>query len=131
MEQQNSIEDIREQFEQWRLTRKNRRERIPASLWQSAAALTNDHSINVVARALRLNGNDLKKQAQKYCGQYPTEPTPPFDFIELTCEPPSLSPTECIVELADQKGSRMRISLKGNNNLDIPGLMRSFWERSK
>ena len=130
MEQQGSIEDIRKKFEQWRLTRKNPRERIPASLWKSAAILTKDHSINTVAKALRLNGNDLKKQAQKYCGQYPTEPIPPFDFIEFTCEPPSLLPTECIVELTDPAGSRMRISMKGNN-LDIPGLIASFWKKGR
>ncbi|MBU0985870.1 MAG: hypothetical protein KKH68_01345 [Proteobacteria bacterium] len=129
MDQQESIEDIREKFEQWRLTRKTRREHIPASLWKSAAILTQDHSINVVAKALRLNGCDLKKKIQKYCNQPPVQPRPPSDFIELTCDLPSLTPTEYVVELADQKGSRMRISMKGN--LDVPGLIQSFWEKSK
>ncbi len=128
MEQQNSIEDIREQFEQWRLTKKNRRERIPASLWKLAALLTNDHSINAVAKALRLNGNDLKKYVQKYCSPSPIKTTPSSDFIELACDLPLLSSTECIVELADQKGSRMRISMKGNN-LDVQELIQSFWEK--
>ncbi len=129
MDQQESIEDIREKFEQWRLTRKSRRERIPASLWQSAAILTKDHSINRVAKALRLNGNDLKTQIQKYCDQPPAEPTPPSDFIEIACGMSSLSPTEYVVELADQQGARMRISMKGN--IDVPGLIQAFWEKDK
>ena len=129
MEQPESLENVREKFEQWRLARKNRREQIPASLWQSAAMLTNVHSTSAVAKVLRLNGNDLKTQFQKYCGQSPVKPTPPSDFIELTCDLPSLSPTEYVVELADQKGSRMRISMKGN--LDVPGLIQSFWEKSR
>jgi hypothetical protein len=129
MEQKNAIEDVREQFEQWRLTRHNSRERIPASLWQSAVALTKTHSINAVAKSLRLNGNDLKKQTQKYCNPSPVKPSPPSDFIELTCNLPSLSPTECVVELTDQEGSRMRISMKGN--LDVPGLIASFWQKDR
>ena len=89
MEQPESLEDVREKFEQWRLTRKTRREKIPSSLWKSAAILTKDHSINVVAKALRLNGNDLKTQIQKYRDQSSLKPTPPSDFIELTCDLPS------------------------------------------
>jgi hypothetical protein len=129
MEQQESIEDVREKFEQWRLTRKNPRERIPASLWKSAVALTKTHSINAVAKALRLNGDDLKKQIQKYCNPSPVQPTPSSDFIELTCNLPSLSPTECVVELTDPQGSRMRISMNGNP--DVPGLIQSFWKKDR
>ncbi len=127
MEQPESLEDVREKFEQWRLTRKKRREQIPASLWQSAAMLTNVHSTSAVAKALRLNGNDLKAQIQKYCGQSPVKPPAPYDFIEIACGLPSLSPIEYVVELADRQGSRMRISVKGNP--DVPGLIQSFWEK--
>lgn len=129
MEQQESLEDIREKFEHWRSIRKSRCERIPASLWQSAAVLTKSYPIHVVAKGLRLNGNDLKKQVQKYCGKYPAS-TPQSDFIELSCDFPSRSSTECIVELADSAGARMRISMKGNN-LDVPGLIASFWNRAR
>jgi len=129
MEQPESLENVCEKFEQWRLTRKSRREHIPASLWKSAAILTKDHSINVVAKALRLNGNDLKMQIQKYCDQFPVKPAPPSDFIEIACGLPSVSPIEYVVELADRQGSRMRISVKGNP--DVPGLIQSFWEKSQ
>jgi hypothetical protein len=129
MKQQESLEDIQEKFEHWRSTRKSRCERIPVSLWQSAAVLTKSYPIHVIAKALRLNGNDLKKQVQKYCGKNPA-PTPQSDFIELSCDLPSISSTECIVELADPAGARMRISMQGKS-LDVPGLIASFWNRAR
>ena len=128
MEQQGSMEDVREQFEQWRLTRKNSREPIPASLWQSAVALTKTHSINAVARALRLNGDDLKRKMPQYGNPSPVTPIPSSDFIELTCDLP-VSATACTVELVDQKGSSMRISMKGHP--DVPGLIQSFWQKDR
>lgn len=128
MEHQESLEKIREKFEHWRKTRKNRCERIPASLWQSAVSLTNELPFHVVAKTLRLNSNDLKKQVQKYRGNS-SEPTTQPDFIELPCDLPSRSSTECIVEMADSAGARMRISIKGSG-LDVPELIASFWNRA-
>ena len=128
-QQSESIEDIQEKFEQWRLSRINPRERIPAPLWQSAANFAKDHSINAVAKALRLNGQDLKKQVAKYCGKHQAKTEAPSGFIELTCEAP-VSAAECIIELADQKGEKMRITLRGNQNLDIFGLICSFRTKS-
>ena len=128
-EQSESIEDIQEKFKQWRLSRINPRERIPASLWQSAAILAKDHSINAVAKALRLNGQDLKKQVAKYFGQHQVKTQTPSGFIELTCEAPVM-PLECTIELSDQKGTKMRMTIKGNHNLDIPGLIASFRARN-
>lgn len=130
MEPQKSLEDIREKFEGWRATRKNRSERIPAALWQSAAVLTQDYPLHIVAKELGLNSNDLKKQVQKYRGKYSAQSRTPSDFIELSCDLPSIASTECIVELADPAGARMRISMKGNS-LDVPGLITSFWNRER
>ncbi len=129
-QQSESIEDIQEKFKQWRLARTNPRERIPAPLWQSAAILAKDHSINAVAKALRLNGQDLKKQVAKYFGEHQVKAEDPSGFIELTCEAP-VCPAECIIELADQKGEKMRITLRGNQNLDIFGLICSFRTKSR
>ena len=111
-EQSESIEDIHEKFKQWRLSRINPRERIPAPLWQSAAILAKDHSINAVAKALWLNGQDLKKQVAKYLGEHRAKAPASSGFIELTCGAP-VSAAECIIELADQKGEKMRITLRG------------------
>ena len=128
-EQSESIEDIQEKFKQWRLSRTNPRERIPARLWQSAAILAKDHSINTVAKALRLNGQDLKKQVAKYFGEHQAKAPVPSGFIELTSGAPVCA-AECIIELADQKGEKMQITLRGSQNLDIFGLICSFRTKS-
>jgi hypothetical protein len=129
-EQPESIEDIREKFEHWRSSKKNSREHIPATLWKSAAVLTKVHSINAVAKVMRLNGQNLKKQVAKYCGKNQAETPAPSDFIELTCKPP-IAAAECTIELSDQKGIKMRMTFKGNHKLDIPGLISSFRAESR
>ncbi len=130
MVRQDSIADICKKFEHWRSTRKNHREQIPESLWESAAALTKKHSVHVVAKSLRLNHRALKEKVEEYYGPQLLKTPPPMEFLELSCEAPSTS-NECIIELDDQKSTRMRISLKGCSTLDIPGLLASFWERCR
>lgn len=125
-----SIEHIQEKFEQWRSSKKNSRENIPAPLWKSAALLTKNHSINKVAKRLRLNGQDLRKQVARYCGKNQVKTQVASNFIELICSHP-MPLTECIIELSDHKGIKMRISLKDNQTLDIPGLISSFRKESR
>ena len=40
-----SLEQVRDQFEDWRRTRNSRREPIPARLWKAAVKLSDSHSI--------------------------------------------------------------------------------------
>jgi len=130
MEQQ-TLEDIRKKFEQWRHTRKNRRERIPSHLWQSAAELTKFYSLNRVAQTLRLNSNDLRRQMKKYNKQTTEASLPSSDFVELACDFPFPSTAECVVELADQQGSQMRISIKGSKAVHVQELIKSFWKKDQ
>ena len=55
-----SLLEVQQQFEQWRKTRKSRKP-IPEHLWQAAAGLAKQYSINHVARLLRLNHTTLKE----------------------------------------------------------------------
>jgi hypothetical protein len=52
-------------FNDWRAMRASRREPIPESLWRLAASLLNNHTRNVVARALRLNATTLREKAKE------------------------------------------------------------------
>ncbi|MBI5588980.1 MAG: hypothetical protein HY881_00710 [Deltaproteobacteria bacterium] len=56
-----AIENVRQQFQNWRSTR-NRREPIPDHLWEAAAALCRVHSISHVSQCLKLSYTDLKKR---------------------------------------------------------------------
>jgi hypothetical protein len=50
-------------------------------------------------------------------------------FIELSAPPPSSSTTECVLELEDGLGARMRVHLRGCEIPDLADLCRSFRRR--
>jgi hypothetical protein len=56
-----AIENVRQQFQNWRSTR-NRREPIPDQLWEAATELCRVHSISHVSQCLKLSYTDLKKR---------------------------------------------------------------------
>lgn len=58
-----SLKAIEQQFEQWRVSRKQRTEPIPDRLWQAAAGLCAQYGISHVSRHLRLSYTQLKKHA--------------------------------------------------------------------
>ena len=47
------LDSLKYQFEQWRKTRKNRRERIPELLWSAAVGLRNQYSVNQISHIIR------------------------------------------------------------------------------
>ncbi len=126
-----SLELVRYEFENFRRTRKNRREPIPEQLWGAAVALTKQHSINHISKALRLNYTDLKKHIQpqnstkqlknKKLNDQPT-------FIELNGSD-AFTPSECIVEMEDSKGAKMRMCFRGKTDFDLLELGKTFWNR--
>jgi hypothetical protein len=48
-------------------------------------------------------------------------------FFELV--PPISTATECVVELENAAGAKMRVHLKGVASPDLAALSRSFWDR--
>jgi hypothetical protein len=142
------LEAVRCQFEHWRESRKNRRERIPENLWSAAAGLRQQYSVNQISNALRLNYNDLKKrmptrlsaknrQEQEAVSRVKRLSSVPF--IELDWQrgfSSSLSgcktqADECVIEMEDAYGSKMRMGLKGIANHDLLELGKAFWSKSK
>jgi hypothetical protein len=55
------LESVRRRFEQWRATRQ-RRTRIPDTLWASAVRVAGTFGISRTARVLRVNPNRLKRR---------------------------------------------------------------------
>lgn len=122
------LESVRYQFEKWRETRKSPREPIPGYLWTAAVRLLNEYSINQIARALHLNYNALKKRmpGQKSVSKKKT-PSSPF-FVELDWQG-HFPPSECLIEMEDASGSIMRMSFKGQADLDLLELGKAFWRK--
>jgi hypothetical protein len=108
---------LEHRFSDWRKTRKPG-QRIPKPLWRAAAKQVAECGLNRTAAALNLDYYSLKKHVE--------EQSAGSAFVEL----PSVSvngTSECIIELDDGRGARMRMHLKGSAVPDVLSLSRSFW----
>jgi len=117
------------QFRDWRDSRK-RGARIPEKLWDLAVGLAHTHSVARIASLLKLDYYALQKRLRSKNpggGRHP--PSTPT-FIELG-PLPQAAPAECVIELEDSAGARMRVQLKGYHAADVAALGRTFWETQK
>jgi hypothetical protein len=64
IEPQQHLQSVCEAFEQWRLTRQ-KRDRIPESLWEAAVDLSDSYPTFRIAKTLRLDYNQLKHRIQE------------------------------------------------------------------
>ena len=105
----------------WRKTRKPG-QRIPASIWKSAAKLAAEYGLSRTAVTLKLSYTGLRKHVERTQADAP----PSSPFIEL---PSSTFPlaSECKIEWEDGNGAIMRMHLKGGEAPDALALGRDFW----
>ncbi len=136
MERENSLtlpsplESVQYQFERWRENKKTSREPIPEYLWKAASKLKNEYPISRISNALRLNHTDLKNRIfGKKSKRHKKEQSAPL-FVELDCLH-SFTASECMVEMEDASGSKMRMSFKGKADLDLLELSKAFWKKGK
>ena len=118
---ESSLEEVREAFENWRKTRVKRAE-IPESLWHAAVALSKEHSTFAISKALRVNYTDLKRRIQDDIFE-PVQGS----FIELDISKPGAT-AECMVEMIQSNGKKMRLHFKGDARPNLAELGRTFWE---
>ena len=120
------LERTRQRFERWRETRKVR-SRIPESLWTSAVKMARAYGINRTARVLRVDYYSLKERVESETSSsgVPKKNTS-STFVELAA-PAITSTCECLLELEDVAGAKMRIHLKGVEVPDLAALSRGFW----
>ena len=123
------LEGVRRRFEQWRETRGGRA-RIPDSLWASAARLAGRYGISRTAIALRINSSRLKRHLERRTAAVSdeAETTAAAGFVELTPFASGGS-CECLLELEDGGGAKMRVQLKGIAVPDLAAISQSFWTR--
>jgi hypothetical protein len=117
-----TLEEVQQQFEQWRRHRK-KRDRIPSALWEAAASLSGRYSVNEVSKRLHLNHTAVRDRigAQRDGeGIKPNEPA----FIELDMISPYAT-AGCIIEMEKPGGVRIKIIVKGTYP-DIIGLSKAF-----
>jgi hypothetical protein len=121
------IARAQEAFERWRSTRSSPSERIPEKLWALAVQAARRHGIWRAAQALRLDSAALKRRMPAAAGG--TAPrlkeVPEASFVEIRA-PGGGGQGECILELEDPRGARLRLRLPELDGAAIGAIARGF-----
>ncbi len=124
------LDTVRRRFECWRRTR-TVGTRIPEPLWKAATNVARVYGIHRAASTLRVDYYSLQKRVgEDAAASSPStkhEAESAATFVELPL--PQTGSGECILELEDGGGAKMRVHLKGVAAPDLAGLSRSFWSR--
>jgi hypothetical protein len=100
-------------------------------LWDAAAEAAREHGVSKVAGALHLDYYKLKERLE------PVEPAPELagpepgngqGFLEI---PLYSSAAECVFELEDGQGTRLRVAFKGASAAELEPLARAFWSLAR
>ena len=100
---------------------------MPEKLWQAAVSLTATHSISKISKELVLDYSALKKRVLIQKNSTADKTNPP-GFIELNLEPPTAG-SECMVEMQNTLGAKMRMHFRGKPDFDILELAKFFWSK--
>jgi hypothetical protein len=127
------LQGIKQRLQDWRSQRKLG-EHIPAPLWAAAVDAAREHGVYRVAIELHLDYAGLKRRVEGPGATAPRNQVAP-QFVELlaTMAPPPPAPPaeagrhECVVELENARGAKMRVQLNGAGVAALAGLCSSFW----
>ena len=122
-----SLATVKLQFNTWRKTRKLK-SRIPDELWTAAVSLSSRYSIHHISKTLHVNHTALRDRVSA-CNTNKNQ-QPHSCFVELPAPQPLLTP-ECLVEMENRSGDKMRMHFSGGVDLDLWALSQSFWEKSQ
>lgn len=119
------LEHVKDRFAQWRDDRQPG-ERVPNALWAAAVAQVEQHGVQWIAQTLGLDSEQLKKRVARGVGPTRLARAAP-QFVELFV-PPVMNAdpgSQCIVEMQNARGGKMRVELSNIAGLD--GLVSAFW----
>ena len=109
----------RSHLEQWR-RRRRRGERIPEDLWGEAVALARERGVSWTASALRVEYYGLKRRLREAGAGSRVE------FVEVPVAGLLGSP-ECVVQIEDGAGTRLRVELRGAATSGVEAVARALW----
>jgi hypothetical protein len=123
------LSGLKRQFDGWRAGRRAG-ERIPPELWAGAVTAAVQHGAYRVSAELHLDYNVLKRRVALAGGKAPgTELTP--RFVELCAArgpaKPATSLAQCVVEMDNARGAKMRVQLNGDGLAGLSVLCNAFW----
>jgi len=124
---EDTLNDLAQQFAQWRQSRTTPRGRIPQLLWAQAVALSQRLPLTRVAKQLGLTPGALKRRGGgKAVAAMPPPPPSSPQFVEVTAAAWRMPTAEVEVQRAD--GARMRISYSESSPAVAP-LLQTFLAR--
>ena len=120
------LKALRRRFERWRTTRKGHSP-IPEPLWARAVKLAGVYGLCRTARTLGLDYNALKRRVASAGSDAAHGEAPTMTFVELPTAPQA-GLAECVVELEDPRGAKMRIQIRGPHDPEVvTAVSRVFW----
>jgi hypothetical protein len=115
------LSDVKSEFARWRRGRRLGT-RIPSTLWDAAVGAARDCGVSKVAGALSLDYYKLRQRLEAAPG-LGTGGGGAFLEIPLPASPTS----ECVFEVEDAQGARLRVTVKGASAAELEPLARAFW----
>ena len=112
----------RSRFADWRSKRVRRTEPIAPALWKAAVRCAVRFGIYRTARALGLDYACLKRRVTPAAKVAQQAPSP---FVELLPSVRSSQP-ECVLEIENRAGAKLRLELRGSAIRDVVELARQF-----
>lgn len=126
------LEDLEQRFKRWRESRR-RGDHIPPELWETAVGLAREHGVPRIANRLRLNTDCLSRRMEGAASPARASKVDKADteFVELFAAPPAAVAAavmhECVIELENARGAKMRVELNGAGLAGLAHLCRGFW----
>jgi hypothetical protein len=118
------LSEVHRQCERWRKDRR-RGTRIPEDLWRAAADVSREVGVSKTAQELRLDYYKLRRLTETQLEARPRPQAPPEGgFLELSLGAPALP--ECVLEIEDPRGARLRVELKGATPAHLEILTRTL-----
>ena len=125
-----SLQEVKEQFIEWRKQKSHPRQSIPDCLWQAAMSLIPHYTKSEIVRSLQLNYSALRQRIEVSKSVSSSE-IQPVRFVEVDFssseEPEQSHPIFCDrVEVQRRDGSRLSLSAKEGHCLDGRGVLKLF-----
>ena len=124
-----SLSEVATRIKRWRESRR-RGEHIPPDIWVQALAQTREHEPQRVAHALGLDLERLTRRMERH-GAAAVSEAAVTQFVEMfvpPATPAQAAAPECVLELTNARGTKMRVELAGNGLGALAGLCRAFVE---
>ena len=146
------LEDVAKRFKLWRESRV-RGERIPVALWGEAVQMCQQHTPQRVASVLRIALAGLMQRLEHGGDGVASRPGLATQFVEVLMSTPQMAEAdsaasplatapverplhpkatvtpahECVLEMENVHGAKMRVQLNGTGLASLGPLLSSFW----